>query len=296
MAFSHYDVVLDSATIKQIRSVSHNPGVNVAVAHGSGEANAAAVFQGQTEPSTSVQSTDLATLLALSTNTFIASGHTVTSANCDVQYRERADGGIYASGASHTFLRCSATTLVTPDTISGTVGESATCDFTMRYHGAAPGTAPPVSEVTAQTIASAATINGEYTLHSVSVAGSSITELQSVTINPGISVINTPGVSFPQAYFMPEILPSIEIVTADSSAATALLEGATLGAGCVVYFAARASGGIITSTASTAHVSVTGAAGMRQAPTISTTDQGNGTATIRITPLALTAATGVAIS
>lgn len=295
MAASPYDITLNATVIKQIRSLNHNTGGTVVNAFGSGEASPSAMFQGDSPHSSTMQSTDMGTLLALNTNTFISNGLGVYSATTSVPFRLRANGGEYQSGGVHLAIT-SSNTFVTPDTISGTQGESATMDCTLRYQST-DGFTSSVSKASSQTLA-AATFTGEYLLHSVKINGTAVPELQSVTITPGINVLEQKqgGGPMSAAFFVNERLPIIEITTEDVDTTTALLNAATLGSGVVVYFAKRASGGIIESTASTNHLSITGAAGLRQATTVGGDARANSTGTIRVNPLTLTAATGVAIA
>ena len=294
MAHSPYDVTLDSDVIRQIRSLTHNTGGSVIQGFGSGEAVPAAMFQGDSPHSSQMQSTDLGTLLALNTSTFISVGLAVLGATTSVPFRKRADGGIFTSGAAHMAIQ-SSNTLIVPDSISAGQGESAVMDCPLRYRSA-DGFASSVSEVTSQTLA-AATFVGEYVLHSIDLAGTDVPELQGVTINPGINVTEQKqgGGPFAAAFFENEVLPTIEIQTEDAETASGLVDAATLGSGVVVYFAKRIAGGIIESTATTAHISITAAAGLRQAITLGGDGRSNSSGTIRVNPLALTAAVGGAI-
>ena len=301
MAHSPYDVTLGDhattpTTVKQITSLTHNTGSQVINAFGSGEAAPAAIYQGDSPHSSQLQTTDMATLLALNTSTFISAGLSCTLNNTDVPFRKRANYSTYASGASHDAIRATAA-MITPDSISGQQGESATIDATLRYISS-DGFTSPVSVLTGQTL-STATLTGEYILHSVVLNGTTVPELQSVTINPGLTIVEQKedGGPFSTALYITEIVPTIEIQTQDLTTAIALADASALASGgCVVYFAKRASGAIIESTGSTEHISVTGATGLRQATTVGGDSRSNNTGSIRIHPFGLTAATGVAIS
>jgi len=298
MAHSPYDITLDSTVVKQIRNLQHNTEAQVVPAYASGEASPAALFQGQTPHKSTATSTDLATLLALNTSTFISAGVSYSSANCDIPFRQRSGSGAYSSGGSHLALRSATQTLVVPDTISASEATSATCNFTLRYKSSeTDGSGAPVTVLSGQTL-STATFNGEYVLRKVTIGGTAVDELESVTINTGIEITEdfNGGNPFPTAFYAFNKQPSIEISTTDMGAVTDAIAAAGLGAGVVVYFAKRASGGTTVADATTDHISVTAASGLHQAQTFGGDDRANSTGTIRVNPLALTAAVGVAIS
>jgi len=295
MAQSPYDVTLNAAIIRQVSNLTHNINSNAINAFGSGQPAPAAVFQGDTPQSSSFSSTDLSTILALNSSTFIAAGLFTAAAVSSVPFRSRAVGAVHVAGANHQALQCS-NTLYTPDSINCPQNESASLSGTLRYQSADAFT-PAVSLVGSQTLA-AATLIDEYVLHSVTVAGTAVPELQSVTVTPGITVIEQKdgGGPFPTAFYISEQVPTIEITTEDFATLAALLEGAALGAGVVVNLAERTASGIITAVGSLAHIKITAAAGMRQAVSMGGDGRSNTSGTMRINALALTAATGVAIS
>lgn len=305
MPSTPYDITLGgSTTVKQIRSCTHNVNGTVVNAFGSGEVAPAQLFQGNTPQTSAVSTTDLGTVLGLNTNLFISSGLYILSGNTDVPYRKRASGGTYAAGGSHTALR-GISTLVTPDTINAAQGESATLDFTLRHRSTQPtgvttlpGETPPTTEITGATLSAAAAVTAEYMLHSVKIAGTAVPSVQSVTITPGISVMDqfSGGLPYPTDYFISEVVPTIEITTDDLESASGLLEAAGLGSGVTVYLAKRSDGGVFVDTTTSVHIAITAAAGLQQATTLGGDSRSNSSGTIRINAKLLTASMTAAIS
>ena len=295
MAYSPYDVTMSATVVKQITQLTHNQNSTPINAFSSTQQAPSAIFQGDTPQSTSFTSTDLGTILALNTSTFISAGLYNASATTSVPFRKRAAGALYTAGAAHIALQCG-NTLYTPDSISCPQNESASLAGTLRYVAATDAFTPPVSLASSQTLAAATFVN-EYVLHSATIAGAAVPELQSVTITPGITVVEQKagGGPFPTALYMNEQIPSIEFVTEDLATTAALLEGSALGAGVIVYLAERTASGIITAKATTNHITITAASGMRQVTTMGGDARTNNSGTIRVSGLALTAVVGVAI-
>ena len=295
MAHSPHNVTLNAATISQIQDLTHNINPTVLNAHSSGQPAPSAIFQGDTPQSTSLTSTDLATILALNSTTFISAGLYTAGATSSIPFRKRAGGAIYTAGAAHLALQCS-DTLFTPDAISCPQNDPASLSGTLRYVAGTDAFTPGVSLASSQTLSDATFIN-EYVLHSATIAGAAVPELQSVTINPGLTVVEQKdgGGPFPTALYITEQLPTIEFQVEDMATVAALLESATLGAGVVVYLAHRAAGGIITGKAATAHITITAAAGVRQVQSMGGDARSNSAGTLRCNALALVAAVGVAI-
>lgn len=293
MASSPYDVTLGTPVIKQISNLNHKTGGIVIPGFATGGVRASALFQGESPHSTSLSSTDLATILALNTSTFISAGLCISGAVTSVPFRLRADCAEFTAGASHQALQCS-NSLAILDSISGKANEAAKADLTLRYKST-DGFVSPVAFVSAVTLADA-TFLGEYQLHSILVNGTAIPELQGVEIQTGLKVIEQKARGpFATAFYINENLPSISITSENVAYAAAVLNAATLGSGISIRFAKRVSGGIIEDVASLVHIIISGAVGLGQAESIGGDTRGIASNTVRINPLSLTAAVGVAI-
>jgi hypothetical protein len=294
MAAVPYDVSLNAAVIHQISNLSHKTGGNFQPAFAGGNVRPSAYFQGESPHSSSLTTTDLGTILALNTNTFISAGLCVSAATTSVPFRLRTDCGTFASGASHSAIQCN-NTLATLEAISGKLNQSASADLMLRYKSS-DGFTPPCSFVGSQTLADA-TFVAEYQLHSVEINGVVVPELQGVDISTGIKVIEQKnGGPFNTALFLSEGLPSITITTESVSAAAALLDAAPLGSGIVIAFAKRKSGSIIEDLEDLVHITIAGATGIQQADTIGGDARSNSSNTIRVNVLALTSSIGVALA
>ncbi|MFO0979685.1 MAG: hypothetical protein U0996_25020 [Planctomycetaceae bacterium] len=297
MAHSAYDIALGNiAVIHQITNLNHSTNATNIPAFASGNVKASAQFQGETAHSTNVTSTDLATVLALNTSTFIQNGLPLCAGTdtVSVPFRQRAGCATYASGSVHSALLCDRT-LITPESIKGSVGQSATIDLMLRYLAANSFTSP-TSNVSNLALPDA-TFVSEFMLYDVLINGTSVPQLQAVTINTGIKVEvkNYGGGPFPTAAFIVEILPTIEITTEDADASLSVLNAAGLGTGVVCKFARRTSGGIIDAIGGANHITVSAVSGLRQLSTLSGDARSNSSGTIVVHPLALTSSVNVAL-
>lgn len=293
MASSPYDVTLGTPVIKQISNLTHKTGGSVVPGFAAGNVRASALFQGDSPHSSSFSTSDLATLLALNTATFISAGLCINGSVTTVPFRLRVDCAEFASGSSHHAIQ-SSNTLATLESISGKINESAKADVTLRYKST-DGFTPPCAFVSSVAL-SDATFVGEYMLHSIFVNDVQIPELQGVDISTGLKVIEQKSAGpFTTAHFINENLPVISIQTENVAYAGAVINAATLGTGIVINFAKRLSGGIIEDLADTVHIIVSGAVGLGQAESIGGDSRGIASNTVKLNPLSLTAAVGVAI-
>ncbi|MCA9010357.1 MAG: hypothetical protein KDB01_11450 [Planctomycetaceae bacterium] len=294
MASSPYDISLNADVIHQIMNLSHKTGSNFQPGFAGGNVRPSAYFQGESPHSSSLSSTDLGTILALNSGTFIGAGLCIAAAVTSVPFRLRADCGTFASGASHSAIQCS-NTLATLESISGKINESAKADMTLRYKSA-DGFVSPVSFVGSITLADA-TFVAEYQLHSIVVNGVTLAQIQGVDISTGIKVIEQKSSGpFATAFYINEGLPTISIQTEDVAYAGSVINAAGLGTGIAINFAKRAASGIIVDPEDEEHITISGAVGIGQAETVGGDARTNASNTIKINPLSLTAAVGVALA
>ena len=127
MASSPYDVSLGTPVIKQISNLTHKTGGSVVPGFAGGNVRASALFQGDSPHSTSLSSSDLATILGLNTSTFISAGLCISGATTSVPFRLRADCAEFSAGSTHQALQ-SSNTLAILDSISGKMNEAAKAD------------------------------------------------------------------------------------------------------------------------------------------------------------------------
>lgn len=294
MASSPHSVSLNATVIHQIMSLSHKTGANFQPGFAGGNVSPSAYFQGEAPHASTFGSTDLGTILGLNTGTFISAGLCISGAVTSCPFRLRADCGTFTSGSTNHAIQCS-NTLAVLDSISGKLNESAKADVTLRYKSS-DGFVSPVSFVGSIAL-SDATFVAEYVLHSIVVNGVTLGQIQGVDISTGLKVIEQKSSGpFATAFYINEGLPTISIQTEDAAYAGSVINSAGLGTGIAINFAKRAASGIIVSPASTEHITISGAVGIGQAETIGGDARGNASNTIKINPLTLTAATGVALA
>jgi hypothetical protein len=243
---------------------------------------------------TSLTSTDLATILGLNAATFISSGLCVNGNVTSVPFRVRADCAEFTSGSTHQAIQCS-NTLAILESLSGKANEIAKADLTLKFKST-DGFTPPCAVVSSVALSDASLV-GEYVLHSMTVNGVAIPELQGVDISTGLKVTEQRGTGpFVTAHYITENLPTIMVTTENVAYAAAVLNAATLGSGVVIYFAKRKSAGIIEDVADLVHIAVTASGGFGQAETIGGDARATASNTVKFNPLSLSAAVGVAIS
>ena len=293
MASSPYSISLNATVINQISNMTHKTNASVVAAFAGGNVKASALFQGETPHSSNFSSTDLLTLLGLNTNTFISAGLCVSGAVTSVPFRLRADCAEFAAGSTHSAIQCS-NTLVTLDSISAKINESAKADCTLRYK-ASDGFTSPVSFVSSIALTDAAFI-AEYMLHSVVVNDIVIPELQGIEISTGLKVIDqkSPG-PFTIAHFIQELMPTISITTENLAYAGAVINAAPLGTGVLINFAKRKSGGIIEDLEDEVHLQIGGAVGIGHAESMGGDARAVASNAVKLQTLTLTAVTGVAL-
>ncbi len=288
MASSPHDIVLGATTIHQIRNLTHNTNTNLTPAYATGNINPSTYYQGLTPHSTSVTSTDLSTVLALNSSSFLSIGLN----NCSgatpvtVPFRQRANCGTYDTASVHDAILADRA-MLTPDSLSGSQGESAQIQFTIRYLST-DSTVSPVTYAGTGALASA-TFVSEYMFTGCLINGVAIPEIVSCNVNPGLTIQTRQaggGVFDTQAYVL-SVQPQVEIVTENADAVLSVINATGLGSGLQLNFQERAPNGVLTPAATAAHITVTSVAGIRQMSTFGGSDRDNSQGTITIYPTAL---------
>ncbi len=296
MAFSPFDISLPGPiTVGQIKSLTHSTNAQVQPGFGSGEVSPAAMFQGDSPHSSQFQTTQLATLLGIGTNTFLNNGVWYGAANCLVPFRKRMSGGRYESGANHVAMQ-SGRTLLTPGSLSAQGSAAATLDVTIQY-ASSDGFLSPITGLTAQSL-SAAVFTGEYQLARAKINGVAVPELTGIAVNPGITVVEqrVDGGPFAKNFFITQVLPTIDLTTEDIEAAISVINAAGIGTGVEIFLAKKLNGAITEDFANTVHIKISGANGLRQATQFGGQGEAISSGTIRVNPFSLVTAVGVEIT
>jgi hypothetical protein len=290
------DAILGAATIRQVRSQGHQTNQTTRQATNSGGAAVSQVSGIIAEEVTSLTSGDLAGLLALNSNTFISAGLSVLAGTITVPFKERANAADFASGSSHPAIG-GANGLIIPTSIEASQDEEngARCNFEVHWIST-DGEAKAATLSTGNALAAQAW-NAEFSMGKVDFGGTEVEGVQSVRVNPGITVVKSraKGGTYPVLVSIQEVLPSIEITVDDFAEATPA-GGWTAMTAANVYFRKRADAGRYVANGTAEHIKVTFGAGVKTIDSIEASENANGSVTIRLTGKTLTCSAASAIT
>lgn len=296
MAETTWDVNIDTAVIKNVRSTGYNLDAQIIADRASGSLGPSALFIGNMDPRVSLQSSDIATLVALNSATFVSNGLCITSASTIVPFARRADCAVVASGGSHTTLTCN-NTIIIPQSFEARQesADGAICSLECRFRSS-DGVTNPVTVSTTATL-SASTYGATFGLGKATVNASAVAGLVGVMINPNITI--TPqrkdGGPYPVTHYLISTNPTIDLMVEDLKAAAAYLPSGGSGIAVEAYFRKRKDGAIFEPDASLVHVKFSFASSLVNTEMLEANQSGNGSATIRCHGKVLVAAADVAI-
>lgn len=289
MAHGPHAITFNATAVGQITDISHSTGGTVQRGSG-GEVDPQALFQADSPHSTSFTSTDIETLLALSSGAFITSGLYLSGSNVTVPFRKRAVGSTFATGSAHSALQ-SGKSFTMPNSMSASGSNPVQMQCDIKYLSA-DGFASPISKVSSQTLTQSS-FNKEYLLKKVVVNGTAVPELTGFTMNFGMTLIEqkTDGGPFTQSAYISLRDPTIEVTSEDLDAAMSVINAAEITAGSggvVIYLARRKVGSIVygddeqVSTTSQ-HIKIVAPSGLWQASSIGAQAAQNGSSSIVLT-------------
>lgn len=291
-----WDVNIDTAVIRNVRSTGYNLDPQIIVDRASGSLGPSAIFLGNMDPRVTLQSSDIGTLVALNSSTFVSNGLCITAASTVVPIARRADCAVVASGGSHTTLTGN-NTIIIPQSFEARQesADGATCSLEARFRSS-DGITNPVTVSTSATLTAStygATFGlGKATVNSVAVAG-----LTGIMVNPGITIApqRVNGGPYPTTHYLISATPTIDLMVEDLRAAAAYLPSAGSGVAVEAYFQRRKDGAIFEPPASLLHVRFSFASSLVNTEMLEANQSGNGSATIRCHGKVLVAAANVAI-
>ena len=292
------DCILGSGNnIRQVTSASHADGTVVRNAFTSGGATVSQQSGIRAEEVTTIQSADLAALVALGTNTFCSVGLYLTSDTITIPLKERAIGGQFASGSNHPAIGGS-DALVIPTEFSATQDAEAGASATFEVHWiSSDGVTREAAGTSGNALASQA-FNAEFALGKADINGSDVTGVVGIAVRPGITLSksSTNGGIYPTHISIQQVEPVVEITVNDIDAAVTLAGGFTTTTAMNVYFRKRSDGGTYVADGTAEHIKFTFAAGIHNLGSLSASENADGTATIRVTGKALTASAASTIT
>lgn len=292
-------VAYDVSFCKNVRSVGYNDSAAIIIDRASGSPDPSRIYLGGSEPIVNLQSTDLATLIALNTAAFVSSGLCVSGSSTTIPIAKRADCGVLASGSNHlTFVGNNCFIVPTSFEVRQDSEEGATCNLDVRFQSTDGITAPITTSNTASL--SSASLGTTFGLGKAFLDTN--VELDFITglvINPGIQVLmhRYNGGIFPMKHYIDQRTPTIDILCEDAGLAHTFINRYASGNTDVrVFFRARADGGVYTADASAAHIKFSFASAFVKMDVLDAAQSGNGSVTIRCTGKSLVAAVSQAIA
>jgi hypothetical protein len=291
------DAIIGAATIRQVVNSDHQTNQEIRKAMVSG-GNAVTQVSGKASAEmTSFSSGDIAALLALNSNTFIAAGKSELSSTITIPYKLRQNAGSFQAAASNHPWITGSNALIVPVSVEA----SQDADFASMqcevHWLSTDGITQGATEATGQTLATQS-FNSEFALSDVYINGSAVPGVQSVRCTTGIEVVKPPlgsGSVFPKQASIKNIIPTIEITTNDIAAVTATVGAFTAMTSAVVYFRKRSDAGVYVAKATAGHCSLTFGAGLADSSSVSVSNNEDGTCTIVLHGKTLTASAATAI-
>ncbi len=295
--FAAASVILDSATVHQVRQTTHRGGNTARKGRISGGVAVSQVSGLMAEEVTNVTSTDMATLVALNTNTFCSAGLYIASGTITVPLKARTDGGAFASGSNHCAIGGTKAFVVpTMFEASQDADADASCAFDIHWISA-NGTAKAATGSTGNALGTQSFVSS-FALGPVYINTTQVVGIQSIRVNPGITVIKSrrEGLTFPVKCSIQEVTPTIEFTTDDADAVIALISSFNAMTSANVFFRKRNDAGVYVADVTTEHIKFTFAGGLYFSDSVDVSENNNGTSTVTLHGKTLTASAASAIS
>ena len=247
------DVLID-----QITDFALSPGIEHILRSGSGSVDPTFVGVMNQNPRASWSTTALATVLAKCGIAGLAIAADVDELGCEMFFNNLAEGS--TRGGDGTNVKLSAAEgLLVPRTINAPHGGEAT--LSMELIPTWDGTLDPIVIATAQNLVGSPAVGELFTVGPVKINGATVTDVQNITINFGITEIvrGGSGSVWPTFVGIMSRTPSITVVTDDVDQFNTLtLPGVAQGAtNSVVYLTKMAEGSTRTANATAEHISFT---------------------------------------
>lgn len=288
-----YQATLGSLTLRQVMSSSYSSNAQPIAGTASGALDVAQFYGGPAQPQATLESEDIASVMAISN--VLTAGIAVASGTISIPYQKRAQGATFASGTAHETIS-GTNGLIVPTSISVSQDGNASVSLQCWFRST-DGLTNPVTLNEDQSLASE-TFQGLFGLGPGSVNGNTLTELLSVTVNPGITVEpqTANGGLFPSGLYITARRPSIDYTFRDVADLAANFGSVfTVGTAAIAYLRARSGTGY-SSNVSTAHIKFSFTDGIVAAEQVSASGTESGTVTMRVYGESLAVATGSAIT
>ena len=285
------DATLGALTLKQCSEATLSPNISLESARGSGNVAPDAIFVASGTPVASFTSRDVSAVLGANTNAFAGSGLGVSSGTITIPLRIRTTGGTYASGGAHTTLN-GTDGLIVPTSLNIPGNGFASIGLDCHYQST-DGQAAPVGISTTVAVSNGA-FNRLYRMHPVSLDGSAVAGVSSVTVNFGFTLEHSgdvDGFVYPTEHYITATDPTIDINFKDATALATHGPLFTAQNAAVINLRRAAEGGTVVATATAEHITLTFGAGIKTVETIGNSGNTRGEYTLRLTGETLTVST-----
>mgnify|MGYP003456124944 CR=1 FL=1 len=292
--FTNADAVLDAVTVHNITQISHKTGQEHRKSMMSGGAVISQISGKASVEVSSLTTTDLATLFAIGTNTFVSVGLYIASGTITIPGKVRSAGGLFASGSSHVGLGGTKAMIVPTSVEASQDADFATGAFDIHWLSA-DGLVKGCDDATGAALGSQS-FGSEYALGPCYINSTLLAGVQSFRVTPGIEITKPPlgsGAIYPTMAMIKKVEPTIQITVNDFASVAGTIGDwvAMTSANC--YLRKRADSGVYSAT--TDNIRFTFAAGLTDTDSFDIANNDDGSATITLHGKALTASAAVAI-
>lgn len=250
---------LGSLTLAQVQSVNVSPGATVTPYRVSGGISPSVHHVGPIDPRATITSMDVSSAMAISN--ILTAGIYVSSGTILLPFQKRAAGSTVAGSEAHDTLSA-ANGLIVPRSIECQQDGDATVSLEVFFRST-DGDTNPTTQNTDQSL-TGETFDSVYSLGPASINGTTISEVLSLSVDPGITVLQTRanGGQYPDELYITQLNPTITITFRDySDQADNFSFGATVGTAMVAYLRKR-SGASYVANGTAQHVKFTFTDGM----------------------------------
>lgn len=288
-----YDAVIGAVNLRQCRAATWNPNAQIDRQRVSGGLDASEIYLMGAEPRAQFESFDLAGVI---TGISVSAGLSVASGTITLPYQKRANMGTFAGVGSH-FTLTGANGLTIPKSFQANQNDAGASVSLETVFLSTTGLAAPVTAAVNQSLAAQA-FNASYRMGPVYIGGVQVPQITGIRVDTGLrlEVLKYDGAVYPVKVVIVSRDPAIEITFEDFDAlGTYGPIFANMGSGCAAYFRKKSDGGTVVADASTVHCKLSFAAGITNVQSASASEQGNGSATMRLEGKTLTASNASAI-
>lgn len=286
-----------SVVLNQLTAGGHRDGATPVIERAGGSIDPALIGISVFEPVTNFSTSDLLTALGISG--FMTSGLYCEDESI-LPLNSRANGAVFDAGEEAHVAIAGALGLLIPTSVE-LPANSGTATMACEMHWVSEDGIAHCPEPSTGNALTSGTFVGSFALGKAFINGTRVTELQSATVNPALTVEvqRDSGMPYPVKVFITKREPTIDLVFENEAQAIAAINSSGIvsgSGGASIYLRKRADASTFIADATTAHLRLSFASGLTRLESFSgQSTEGNSTFTLRLHGKALTAATAVAI-